>query len=160
MIFGQIGDILVILPAFSVIPKKTFLGLDKQSAHCFTLKKSITNQFMTFFNLKRGTLQQEIQLVTEEAEFPATLRLIIQDKSKPNKLGIERNWKERMVLNIAWKGKDNTVKMMQKNLLVAINLVERGLKNNRQEVNFEHLGGNRFYVSIRRIELIPFNPTD
>ena len=144
---------VVILPAFSVIPKKTFLGLDKQSAHCFTVKKSLTDPFINFFNLKRGNLQQEIQLVTGDGEFPATLRLIIQDKSKPNKIGIKRNWKERMVLNIAWKGKEDTIGMMQKNLRSAINLVGRGLRNNRQEVSFEHLGENRFYVSFNAIYL-------
>ena len=138
---------VVILPAFSVIPKKTFLGLDKQSAHCFTVKKSLTDPFITFFNLERGNLQRAIQLVTEDGEFPATLRLIIQDKSKPIKIGIKRNWKERRVLNIAWKGKEDTIEMIQQNLGSAIDLVGRGLRNNRQVVSFEHLGESRFYVS-------------
>jgi len=138
---------LVILPAFSVVPKKTFLGYDKSSGHCFTLKKSLTYPFIKYFKLEKGNLQQEIKLVTDEGEFPAILRLIIQDKSKPNKIGIKRNWKERMVLNIAWKGKDNTIAMMSENLDLAINLVGRGLRNNRQIVNFEHLGENRFYIS-------------
>ena len=138
---------MAILPAFSVIPKKTFLGLDKNSSHCFTLKKSLTKPFLKFFKLERGNLQQEILLVTEDGEFSALIRLIIQDKSKPNKTGINRNWKKRLVLNISWNGKVNTVSMIQKNLGSAINLVRRGLKNNRQVVNFEHLGENRFYVS-------------
>lgn len=138
---------MVILSAFSVIPKKTFLGLDKNSSHCFTIKKSLTETFVQFFNLQRGNLQQEIILVTEEGEFPALLRLIIQDKSKPNKKGITRKWKNRLVLNLSWNGRENTISMMQKNLESAINLVERGLKNNRQVVNFEHLGKNRFYIS-------------
>ena len=144
---------MVILPAFSVIPKKTFLGLDKQSAHCFTVKKSLTDPFIIFFNLKRGNLQQDIQLVTKEGEFSATIRLIIQDKSKSNKIGVKRNWKERMVLNIFWKGKEDTIELMQQNLGTAINLVGRGLRNNRQEVSFEHLGENRFYVSFNAIYL-------
>jgi hypothetical protein len=102
---------------------------------------------MKYFKLEKGNLQQEIKLVTDEGDFPAILRLIIQDKSKPNKIGIKRNWKERLVLNIAWKGKGNTIAMMSENLDLAINLVGRGLRNNRQIVNFEHLGENRFYVS-------------
>ena len=142
-----------ILPAFSVIPKKTFLGLDKRSAYCFTVKKSLTDPFVDFFNLQRGDLQQEIRLVTEDGEFPATLRLIIQDKSKPNKVGINRQWRERMVLNIGWKGKADTVAMMKQNLGPAINLVGRGLRNNRQEVSFEHLGKNRFYVSFNAMNI-------
>ena len=58
-----------------------------------------------------------------------------------------------MVLNIAWKGKEDTIGMMQQNLGSAINLVGRGLRNNRQEVSFEHLGENRFYVSFNAIYL-------
>ena len=80
-------------------------------------------------------------------EYPATLRLIIQDKSKPIKTGIERNWKYREVLNIGWKGKTETVTMLHSHLPLAVNLVSRGLKNNREIINFEHLGGNRFYIS-------------
>jgi len=138
---------MVILPAFSVIPKKTFLGLDKNSSHCFTIKKSLTEPFLEFFKLQRGNLQQEIMFVTEDGEFPALLRLIIQDKSKPNKTGISRKWKKRLVLNLSWNGKDDTISMIQKNLESAISLVGRGLKNNRQVVNFEHLGKCRFYLS-------------
>ena len=142
---------MVILPAFSVIPKKTFLGLDKNSSHCFTIKKSLTEPFLKFFKLERGDLQQEILLVTEDGEFSAMIRLIIQDKSKQNKTGVNRNWKKRLVLNISWKGKENTISMIQKNLGSAINLVGRGLKNNRQVVSFEHLGENRFYISFDAI---------
>ena len=144
---------MTILPAFSVIPKKTFLGLDKNSSHCFTVKKSLTDSFLNFFQLERGNLQQEILFVTANGEFSATLRLIIQDKSKPNKKGINRNWKERLVLNISWKGKQDTIVMIQQNLGSAINLVGRGLKNNRQLANFEHLGENRFYLSFNAIYL-------
>lgn len=142
---------MVILPAFSVIPKKTFLGLDKNSSHCFTVKKSLTEPFLKFFKLERGDLQQEILLVTEDGEFSAMIRLIIQDKSKPNKTEVNRNWKKRLVLNLSWKGKENTILMIQKNLGSAINLVRRGLKNNRQVVSFEHLGENRFYISFDAI---------
>ena len=147
MIFGLQGDILEILPAFSVFPKKTFLGLDKSSGHCFTVRKAMNKSFIDHFKFARGNLQKDIVLVTKEGDFPAILRLIIQDKSKPNKIGIKRNWNNREVLNVGWKGKDETVAMFQRNLSVAINLVSRGLKNNRQSVNFEHLGKNRFYVS-------------
>tara|TARA_B100002051_G_C16707687_1_gene624771 strand:+ start:1381 stop:1815 length:435 start_codon:yes stop_codon:yes gene_type:complete len=144
---------VVILPAFSVVPKKTFVGLDKGASHCFTVKKSLTNPFIEYFQLKPGNLQQEIIFVTEAGEFPATLRLIIQDKSKPNKIGIKRNWKNRRVLNISWKGKDSTTSMMQKNLSESINLIRIGARNNRQSVSFEHLGTNRFFISFQQSNL-------
>ena len=144
---------MIILPAFSVIPKKTFLGLDKNSSYCFTVKKSLTSPFIDFFKLTRDKLQQEINLVTKDGEFPALIRLIIQDKSKPNKIGIERTWKKRFVLNVSWKDKSDTIAMMNANFVVAINLVGRGLKNNRQDISFEHLGDNRFYISFNSIYL-------
>lgn len=141
----------MILPAFSVIPKKTFLGFDKSSSHCFTIKKSLTDLFIQFFNLEKGNLQKGIKLVTEFGDFPATLRLIIQDKSKSNKIGIERKWKKRSVLNIGWKNKDDTIEMMHENLSTSISLIHRGLKNNREIVTFEHLGQNRFFISFNSI---------
>lgn len=146
--FGLLDDDLMnILPSFSVIPKKTFLGLDKSKGHCFTLKKTLTKPLIDHFKFTRLDLQREITLVTSEGDFPATLRLIFQDKSRPNKINIERNWKKREVLSIGWKAKKETIKMINSNLEIAINLVSKGLKNNRQSVSFEHLGGNRFYLS-------------
>lgn len=136
-----------ILSSFTVYPKKTYFGLDKSSGHCFTLRKAITPSVKNYFYLLPGNLQQGIVLVTENGEFPATLRLVIQNKSKPNKVGIQRKWKNREVLSMGWKNKPTTVSMMHRNLSTAFNLIERGLKNNRQCVNFEHLGGNRFYVT-------------
>tara|TARA_B100000767_G_C19752893_1_gene531594 strand:+ start:1848 stop:2282 length:435 start_codon:yes stop_codon:yes gene_type:complete len=136
-----------VLSSFSVYPKKTFFGLDKSSGHCFTLRKAITPSFINSFNLKPGNLQTGISLVTEEGEFPAILRLVIQDKSRPNKTGIERRWKYREVLSMSWKNKEGTVTLMRNNLDLGYRLIERGLKNNRQCVNFEHLGGNRFYLT-------------
>ena len=142
-----------ILPTFSVVPKKTFLGFDKSKGHCFTVKKSLTLPFVDFFKLNRSNLQQQILLVIDGVEYPAMLRLVIQDKSKPIKSGIERNWNYREVLNIGWKGNKDTIEALHKNLPIAVNLVSKGLKNNRELINFEHLGGNRFYISFNRTYL-------
>lgn len=142
-----------ILPTFSVVPKKTFLGFDKSKGHCFTVKKSLTLPFVDFFKLNRSNLQQQILLVIDGVEYPALLRLVIQDKSKPIKSGIERNWKYREVLSIGWKGKKDTIEALHSNLPIAVNLVSKGLKNNRELINFEHLGGNRFYISFNKTYL-------
>tara|TARA_B100000925_G_scaffold45737_1_gene29856 strand:+ start:161 stop:625 length:465 start_codon:yes stop_codon:yes gene_type:complete len=151
MYFGQGVNQMSILPSFSVIPSKTFLGLDRSKGYCFTVRKAVTPQIIEFFELTPDKLQQNIVFVTEEGEFPALLRLIVQNKSKPNKQGIKRNWKDRLVLNISWKNKKDTTSMFTKNLTVAYELVSKGLKNNRQISNFEHLGGNRFFVSFNLI---------
>ena len=141
------------LPSFSVIPKKTFLGLDKSKGHCFTLRKAITPQYIEYFMLNEKNLQTQIVLVTDNGEFPALLRLIIQNKSKPIKSGIQRNWKNRLVLNISWKNKKETTLMFKEKLPAAHNLISRGLTNNKQVSGFEHLGENRFFVSFNKIHL-------
>jgi len=142
---------MTILSAFTVFPKKTFFGLDKSKGHCFTLRKATTESYIQFFNLQSGQLQKKIFLVTDNGEYSATLRLVIQDKSKPNKIGISRPWKNRRVLSMGWKGNQETIAIMREGLQIAFGLVERGLKNNRQCVNFEHLGGNRFFVSFSSV---------
>jgi len=151
MNYGREGDEMDILPSFSVIPAKTFLGLDRSKGYCFTVRKAVTPQYIEFFELNENNLQTNIIFVTEDAEFPALLRLVVQNKSRPNKVGIKRNWKNRLVLNISWKNKTTTTDMFRSNLSIAHNLVSKGLKNNRQISNFEHLGGNRFFVSFNQI---------
>ena len=98
-------------------------------------------------------MQEDIIFVTEEGSFPATIRLIVQDKSKPRKGVFHRPWKKRDVINISWKNKDQTIKMMSENLIISIDLIERGLRNSRQNVGFEHLGEKRFYVTFPHIRM-------
>ena len=83
-----------ILPSFSVVPKKTFLGFDKSQGHCFTMKKTLTKSFVEYFSITREDLQREIKLVSADGEYPAVLRLIVQDKSKPNKSNIKGKLKQ------------------------------------------------------------------
>lgn len=131
----------------------TFLGMDKHKSYCFTLEKRLLELYISHFKLKEESLQKEIIFVTDEGSFPALIRLIIQDKSRPNKNNINRSWKKREVINIFWKNKDETVQMMTEKLKISIELIERGLRNNRQNVAFEHLGGDRFYVTFPDIRI-------
>ena len=149
----ELGEIMSNLPSFTVNPKKTFLGIDKNRSYCFTLERRLLELYISHFKLEGGKLQEDIIFVTDEGSFPATIRLIVQDKSKPRKDIFYRPWKNRDVINIGWKNKDQTVKMMSENLKISINLIERGLRNNRQNVGFEHLGENRFYVTFPKIRM-------
>ena len=153
MMRSGLGETMSNLPSFTVNPKKTFLGIDKNRSYCFTLERRLLELYVSHFKLERGNLQEDIILVTEEGSFPATIRLVVQDKSKPRKGDISRPWKNRNVINIGWKNKDQTIKMMSENLVTSIDLVERGLRNSRQNVSFEHLGGNRFYVTFPHIRM-------
>ena len=48
------------LPSFNVNPKKTFFGLDKTESHCFTLPKSVYDDYIRYFGLREGRLQAKI----------------------------------------------------------------------------------------------------
>ena len=108
------------LPSFTVNPKKTFLGIDKNRSYCFTLERRLLELYISHFKLEEGNLQEDIIFVTEEGSFPATIRLVVQDKSKPRKGVFHRPWKKRDVINISWKNKDQTIKMMSENLIISI----------------------------------------
>ena len=138
---------MVSLPAFTVRPKKTFLGLDKSEGHCFTMKKALYPVFIEKFQLSASRLQTGIVLVHGDLKCQATLRLINQNKSRPSKLGIARKWPERQVLQIGWKGQQQTIGMFREGLDDAYLKLSQGLRNTTQIVNFEHLGSNEFYVS-------------
>jgi len=131
----------------------TFLGQDRNKSYCFTLEKRLFEIYNSHFKLKNESLQKEIIFVTEEGSFPALIRLVIQDKSKPNKDNINRPWKKRELIIIGWKNRDETIKMMSKKLEISIELIKKGLRNNRQNVAFEHLGGNRFYITFPDIRI-------
>ena len=109
--------------------------------------------YISHFKLGSEKLQEEIFFITEEGSFPAIIRLVVQDMTKPRKENIHRTWKKRDVINIGWKNKEQTIKMMSENLKISVDLIERGLRNNRQNVGFEHLGGNRFYVTFPNIRM-------
>ena len=74
------------LSSFEVWPKKTFLGLDKSKAHCFTLPKTMTSAVIEKFNLMPGYLQHAIIFVIDGIDYKATAKMVIIDRSKPNKL--------------------------------------------------------------------------
>ena len=51
------------LPTFKIGPKKTFFGMDKNSAHTFKLPKEMDNAIIELLNLGEGNLQSEIKLI-------------------------------------------------------------------------------------------------
>ena len=73
------------LSSIEVWPKKTFLGLDKSKAHCFTLPKAITDDVTDILGLTRESLQKRIVFVIDGLDYDAIARLVVMDRSKPNK---------------------------------------------------------------------------
>lgn len=136
-----------LLPSFTVIPRKSFLGLDKSSAHCFTMRSALFSQYSEFFGLSILKKQVDLIFVDGSGEFPATIRFVNQNKSKPNKIGIQRDWPERHLLSVTWKGKGSTIRFFQQNLDRSVSEIKSGLRIGSQRVRFEHIGDIRFFVS-------------
>ena len=133
------------LPSFEVWPKKTFIGLDKSKAHCFTLPKSITQSVIETFELRPGYLQQNIIFVIDGMDYQATARMVIMDRSKPNKLQNEE-LPSRTVIQFQWNAFDDTCEEMNHKLSEAYNIVSNGGQNEIQSVIFTHIRLNRFYL--------------
>ena len=111
------------------------------------MKMTYYPAFIERFQLSTSKLQTDIILNHEGLKCRATLRLVNINKSRPTKLGIERKWSERQVLQIGWKGKQETIDMFQNGLRDVYGKLSQGLNNSTHVVNFEHLGSNEFYVS-------------
>ena len=133
------------LPSFEVWPKKTFLGLDKSKAHCFTLPKSITQSVLETFKLRPRYLQQNIIFVIDGMDYQATARMVIMDRSKPNKLQKDE-LPSRTLVQFQWKAFDDTCEEMNYKLSEAYSIVSNGGQNEIQSVIFTHIRLNRFYL--------------
>jgi hypothetical protein len=133
------------LSSFEVWPKKTFLGLDKSRAHCFTLPKSITQSVIEYFKLKPEYLQQNIIFVIDGMDYQAIARMVIMDRSKPNKLQKEE-LPSRTITQFQWNAFDDTCEEMNYKLSEAYNIVSNGGQNDIQSVIFTHVRLNRFYL--------------
>lgn len=133
------------ISSFQVWPKKTFLGLDKSKAHCFTLPKSITQSVIETFNLRPEYLQQNIIFVIDGMDFQATARMVIMDRSKPNKLEKEE-LPSRVVVQFQWNAFHETCEEINFKLSEAYNIVSNRGKNDIQSVIFTHIRLNRFYL--------------
>lgn len=133
------------LPSFEVWPKKTFLGLDKSKAHCFTLPKALNEAIIKKFELRKGYLQQNIIFVIDGVDYSAIARMVVMDRSKPNKLEKEE-LPSRTVVQFQWNSFHDTCEEINFKLSEAFNVVSNGGYNDQQSVIFTHIRLNRFYL--------------
>ena len=100
---------------FTVTPQKTFFGLDKAGGNCFTVPKKHNNAIIRYFRLGENNLQKKIGLIINDGsglepvarEYPAIVRLIRMNRSRPNKLKSE-DLPEREVIQFDWKSFEAT----------------------------------------------------
>ena len=74
------------LPSFEMWSEKSFFGLDKSAAHCFTLPKQMTDPMIRYFGLREGKLQVPITFSIAGRRYPAIVRWVRLDRRNPYKL--------------------------------------------------------------------------
>ena len=133
------------LPSFEMWPEKTFFGLDKSSAHCFTLPKQMTDSTIRFFGLREGKLQVPITFIIEDRRYPAIVRWARLDRRSPNKLEKE-DLPKRDIIQFQWKGNEITISAIRIALQESFELVSNGSKNMVQSAIFVHNKDDEFCI--------------
>ena len=133
------------LPSFEMWPEKTFFGLDKGAAHCFTLPKQMTDPMIRFFGLREGKLQVPIMFVIQGREYPAIVRWARLDRRNPTKLNKE-DLPKRDIIQFSWKGNEITISAIRIALQDAFSAVINGSKNKIQSAIFVHTKENEFCI--------------
>jgi hypothetical protein len=139
-----------VIPALAISPNKTFFGLDKNAAHCFTIHQLL----YPFFNdpehggrwgISSYNKQVQIRFVILDKEYPAELRLSVQDRSKV-RVREPDSLPERTVYQFQWSKFEETVVAIKTAFPEAYKEVE--LKNSKHlhRIVFHHLGNDVFLL--------------
>ncbi len=143
-----------VIPPIIVIPKKTFLGLDKSPGHCFTVPKEYYKDLIELFGLGNECLQTNIDLIIDDGSdlppsarrFPAIIRLVRINRSRPYKLEADALPK-REVVQIAWKSFELTQAAIRIAFSEAFNRVSKGDNTASQKAIFAYLRDGIFEVT-------------
>jgi len=136
-------DVWDSLPTFEMSPEKTFFGLDKSAAHCFTLPKHMTDLMIRFFGLREGNLQHSINLIIEDRGYPAIVRWARLNRSRPIKLK-PQDLPVRDVIQFDWRSFEITQAAIRIALQQAFEQVSSGKKNTSQSALFVHIRDDDF----------------
>tara|TARA_B100000700_G_C14966506_1_gene819111 strand:- start:840 stop:1301 length:462 start_codon:yes stop_codon:yes gene_type:complete len=147
------------IPTISLIPKKTFLGLDKSPGHCFTVPKKFNQDLIGIFDLGDGRLQTNIDLVIDDGSglppsarrFPAIIRLVRINRSRPYKLKAE-DLPKREVIQIVWKNFELTQSAIRVAFSEAFEQVSKGEAVTSQKAIFTYVGDGIFEVISSEID--------
>ena len=133
------------LPSFEMWPEKTFFGLDKSAAHCFTLPKQMTDPMIRYFGLREGKLQVPITFIIADRRYPAIVRWARLDRRNPSKLKKE-DLPKRDIIQFGWKGNEITISAIRIALQDAFAKVSNGSKNKVQSAIFVHTKDDEFCI--------------
>lgn len=139
-----------VIPALAISPKLTFFGLDKNSAHCFTIDQRLYPFFEDpeiggRWGISNYNKQVSIRFMILEQEYNAELRLSIQDRSKtrvhdPEKLP------ERRVYQFQWAKFPETISAIKTSFNAAFEEVQSRNNNHSHRIVFHHLGDDVFLL--------------
>ena len=148
-------SVWAVIPSLAITPGKTFFGLDKQKAHCFTIDSRLHRFFEDPFfadvlGLSEYRKQTDIIFLIGERPFPAKLRRIDQDRSmtrtrKPDELP------HRTIYQFQWsrgmaKKSDDTIHAIREMFEYSYRQVLSGDNKHGERAVFHHIGDNVFLL--------------
>jgi hypothetical protein len=148
-------SVWAVIPSLAITPGKTFFGLDKQKAHCFTIDSRLHRFFEDPFfadvlGLSEYRKQTDIIFLIGERPFPAKLRRIDQDRSmtrtrKPDELP------HRTIYQFQWsrgmaKKSDDTIHAIREMFEYSYRQVLSGNNKHGERAVFHHIGDNVFLL--------------
>lgn len=133
--------------SFKVWPGKTFFGLDRNQAHCFTLIGSLLYDFCAVFDLALDRKIAPIIFVINGKEYSSELRLVIQNRTKTRKLEVS-DLPMRELISVQWKKFDETVQAMRELMPTCHETLSNGIVNHQYSVSFTYIDNNRFQINV------------
>ena len=139
-----------VIPALAISPKTTFFGLDKNSAHCFTIDQRLHPSFDDpemggRWGISAYNKQVPIRFVILGQEYPAELRLAIQDRSQA-RIREPDSLPERRVYLFQWPKFEETVAAIETAFPEAYKEVRSGNNKHSHRIVFHHLGDDVFLL--------------
>ena len=130
---------------FEMKPNNTFFGLGKSAAHCFTIPKKVYPSIMETLGICFDKKAVIVTLIIGNMRYPASIRMINQNRSKTRKL-LPEELPNRLMLNFNWKPYGETKNAIREYFEKSFKLLSEGEKNLVEGARFTHIGGDSFRV--------------
>ena len=148
-------SVWAVIPSLAITPARTFFGLDKQKAHCFTIDSRLHRFFEDPFfadvlGLNEYRKQTDVVFLIGERPFPAKLRRIDQDRSMPRTRKPEE-LPHRTIYQFQWSRvmankSDDTIHAIREMFEYSYGQVLSGNNKHGERALFHHIGDNVFLL--------------
>ena len=133
--------------SFKIWPGKTFFGLDRNEAHCFTLIGSLFYEFCAVFDINLNRKITPIIFIINGKEYPAELRLVIQNRTRTRNLKVS-DLPMRELISVQWKKFDETVQAVKELMPVCYKTILNQIDNHQYPISFTYIDNNRFQIIV------------